>query len=71
MSTGDFTSAKEFFEQYSVVDEKFYLIREFIIENTLPLRRTIQHNLVMSSGSVLLRKYPHTLEGIIESFVER
>ncbi len=70
-STGDIDSAKEFYEKYSNVDEKYYKMREFIIENTLLFRRSLQHNLVMESGSIFLKKYPQSLEGIIESFVDR
>jgi len=71
-STGDFTSAKEFYDKYSVVDESFYKVREFIVENNSINRRSLQYNLVADKdNNITVKKYNQSLEGIIESFVDR
>jgi len=71
-STGVFTSAKEFYDKYSVVDESFYKVREFIVENNSINRRSLQYNLVADKdNNITVKKYNQSLEGIIESFVDR
>lgn len=69
---GDFEDANTFYEKYSHVDEMFLKIREILLENEPPRRLELNHNLkIDQSGSVSIIEYPETVEGIIESFVDR
>lgn len=71
--TGDVQSARPFIEKYSSVNEYFLKIRKVIIEHQIPRRLELFNNLVLdiNSMNVSLQKYPDTLEGIINSFVDR
>lgn len=70
--TGDCESAKAFFDKYSEVNEFYLKIRQITCENEVPRRLELYHNLVMKDNkSIVLEEYPETLEGIIESFVDR
>jgi len=71
-STGDFINAKEFYNEYSTVDESYIKIHDYIIEDSISIRRSLQHNVILSeNGSITVKKYSASFEGIIESFIDR
>ena len=71
-ATGDYQEAKEFYEKYSNVNEFFLKIRKISVENEIPRRLELYHNLIFESKtSIRIEEYPDTLEGIIKSFVDR
>lgn len=71
--TGDIQNARSFFEKYSLVNEYFLKIRRVIVEHQVPRRLELYNNLVLDNNTmnITLEKYPDTLEGIINSFVDR
>jgi dipeptidyl-peptidase-3 len=69
---GDVDSTRSFFEKYSQVDEKFLKARKIIKENTVPKRLELFHNLTLDDDqNVSIIEYPETMEGIINSFIDR
>lgn len=73
MCTGDIYQASQFFEKYSLVNEKFLKIKKLIKENFIPRRLCLFDNLELneSNMTVDIKEYPDTMEGIIQSFVDR
>ena len=71
-ATGDFENAKIFYDKYSAVDEYYLKIREIVIANETPRRLELNHNLKMNDDKTIsIVEYPETVEGIIQSFVDR
>lgn len=70
--TGDDAPAREFFDKYSSVNDYFLKIRKIVVENQIPRRLELYHNLKLENNEVVnIETYPETIEGIIESFVDR
>jgi dipeptidyl-peptidase-3 len=70
--TGDIDEARPFIEKYSQVNESFLKIQKVIKENEIPRRLELYYNLNIDNNSnVSIDEYPATLEGIINSFVDR
>ena len=72
-ATGDIESASEFIEKYSQLDEKFLKIKHILDKTELPKTLYLFHNLVRDEedDSIKYKEYPETLEGIIESNLDR
>ncbi len=69
---GDVDSTRNFFEKYSQIDEKFLKARKIIKGNEVPKRLQLFHNLEIDSDqNVTITEYPETMEGIINSFIDR
>lgn len=69
--TGDLESAKAFYDKHSTVNEHFLKIRKIIVDVQIPRRLVLNHNLSLDDTNVTIESYPESLEGIIESFVDR
>jgi len=70
--TGDSETAKNFSAKYSTVDENFLKIRKLIMDISIPRRLELFHNLeICSEFDVNIKSYPESLEGIINSYVDR
>ena len=72
-ATGDVESASEFIEKYSQLDEKFLKIKHILDKTELPKTLYLFHNLVRDeeNDTIKYKEYPETLEGIIESNLDR
>lgn len=71
--TGDVENAKQFIEHHSKLDQKFLKIKNILEKEPLPLTYFLYNNLIIDQddGSVNYKEYPETLEGIIESNIDR
>ena len=70
--SGDAEQAKLFTEKYSHVNEFFLKIRKLICDINIPRRLELFHNLELTTdGNICIKQYPDSLEGIINSYVER
>ena len=71
-STGDYENAKVFYDKYSEVDEYYLKIREILLANEKPRRIELYHNLkVNEDKTISIVEYPDTVQGVIESYVDR
>lgn len=72
-STGDYEAAKAFMSKNSEVDDFFMKIRRIMCDNQQPRTLDVYHNLVLNKDdtSIYIAEYPETMEGIIQSYVER
>ena len=70
---GDVESAKQFIEHHSKLNQKFLKIKYILEKEPLPLTYFLYNNLIIDEedGSVNYKEYPETLEGIIESNIDR
>ena len=70
--TGDYEEARLFTEKYSSVNDYFLKIRKIICDMNIPRRLELFCNLEISNDSeVTIKHYPDSLEGIINSYVDR
>jgi dipeptidyl-peptidase-3 len=46
-------------------------VREVVLKNKVPRKVFVQANTILEGGKVTLKEYEPTLEGIIQSFVDR
>lgn len=72
-STGACASAREFYNKYSFIDDFFLKIRKIVCDNAQLRPLDLYHNINFDTQdkSVSLAEYPETMEGIIQSFVDR
>ncbi|TKA22224.1 hypothetical protein B0A50_08093 [Salinomyces thailandicus] len=72
-ATADLEAAKAFYEDYTHVDEWFAgKVRPEVVRQAKPRKVFVQANtFLQAGGSVELREYEPTAEGMIRSFVER
>ena len=72
-ATGDVESASEFIEKYSQLDEKFLKIKKILEKNEQPKTIFLYHNLIKDEeeDTIKYKEYPETIEGIIESNLDR
>ena len=71
--TGNYERAKKFIEKYLEVNDDFLKIRKKICESKYFYRYYLYHNLKKSDSdnTITIQEYPETMEGIIQSYVER
>jgi len=70
-STGDFKRGEAFFQHYNEVDEIGLKMREIVIVHKKPRRMNIQGNLLLGAEGPVLKQYPETFQGVIQSFQDR
>ena len=73
MSTGNNQEAAVFFDKYSHVPETYLKTKKLFNENYNPRRLQLFDNLELDEQmqNVSVKEYPETIEGIIQSFVDR
>lgn len=70
--TGDVENASKFIDKYSEFDDRFLKIKKIIEKNNSTISLFLFHNLIMDeNGNVNYKEYKDSLEGIIESNVDR
>ena len=70
--TGDIESAKSFYDKYSIVNEYFLKIIKKLKYNQFSKYLELYHNLdIDMDQNINIIDYPVTLEGIINSYVDR
>ncbi|KAK4047987.1 hypothetical protein OIV83_005021 [Microbotryomycetes sp. JL201] len=71
-STGDGKGAAEFYKKLTAPSEHWVSeLRPLVLAKKLPRKVFVQPRTLVVDGDVVLKEYPATLEGVIESFVER
>lgn len=71
-STADVKAGKALYDEVTSVDEWWGTkVRDVVLRNKVPRKIFVQANTVLQGDSVVLREYEPTLEGLIQSFVER
>ena len=71
--TGDAENAIKFIDNYSKLNEKILKIKEIIEKSKQPTKLFLYNNLIMDNedNSISYKEYEESLEGIIESNVDR
>ncbi|KAI0479184.1 dipeptidyl peptidase III [Xylariaceae sp. FL0804] len=69
--TADVAACREYYEGLSHVDEERLAWRQTVIANKPPPLLNVQANTFLTDGTVTLKEYEPTVEGIIESWYER
>ncbi|KAL4879802.1 peptidase family M49-domain-containing protein [Aspergillus karnatakaensis] len=71
-STADFEAGKALYDDITSVDEWWGTkVRDIVLKNKIPRKVFVQGNTILENDEVVLKEYEPTLEGIIQSFVER
>ena len=71
-STADFEAGKKLYDDITSVDEWWGTkVREVVLKNKVPRKVFVQGNTILDGDEVTLKEYEPTLEGMIQSFVER
>lgn len=70
-STGNVAVGGAMFNDYSVVTPEMLSYREIVMARKEPRRLLLQPNMLLEGGEVLLKDYPETPAGVVESFVDR
>ena len=70
--TGDVENASKFINSYSEIDDRFLKIKQIIAKKSRTISLFLFHNLIMDeNGTVNYKEYKDSLEGIIESNIDR
>ncbi|KAI1776192.1 dipeptidyl peptidase III [Hypoxylon cercidicola] len=69
--TADVQVCREYYESLSHVDEECLEWRQTVIENKPPPLLNVQANTFIDGETITLKEYEPTIEGIIQSWVER
>jgi dipeptidyl-peptidase III len=71
-ATADVKRGRDLYERYTAVDETFEDIRAYVLSKRKPRHLWVQPVTdVDDDGEVILRRYPATFDGVIESFLDR
>lgn len=70
-ATGDVEAATKLFNQLSNVEEPWLGWRSIVLANKQPRNMLIQSNTIKNGDDVELHTYKSTIEGLIESWIER
>ncbi|KAK6527450.1 hypothetical protein TWF694_004439 [Orbilia ellipsospora] len=70
-SIADEKGCREYYEELTSPSEEFLQWREMIIANKPAQELFVQDNTFLQDGEVILKEYGATLEGMIESWVDR
>ncbi|KAK8115951.1 hypothetical protein PG984_012453 [Apiospora sp. TS-2023a] len=69
--TTDVQACREYYEDLSRVDGEYLSWRETVLANKPPDMLNVQANNFLKDGQVVLKQYPASVQGIIESWVDR
>ncbi|KAK8053999.1 dipeptidyl peptidase III [Apiospora saccharicola] len=64
-------ACREYYEDLSRVDGEYLGWRETVLANKPPAMLNVQANTFLKNGQVVLKQYPASVQGIIESWVDR
>ncbi len=71
-ATGDYETAKIFYDKHSTVNDYFLKIKKIVEENEIPRRLMLNQNLKLDDDdNVSIVTYPDSCERIIKSYVDR
>ncbi|ORX95391.1 dipeptidyl-peptidase III [Basidiobolus meristosporus CBS 931.73] len=70
-ATADFEAGSALYAEMTRVPDEWKSLRDIVISHKQPRKLFVQANTVLVGDSVELREYPATVEGILQSFVER
>ncbi|KAK0668452.1 dipeptidyl-peptidase III [Cercophora samala] len=70
-STADVGNGVALLDRYAAVDDTFARYREIVSAKEIQRIQYVQPNTFVENGKVVLREYPSTREGIIQSWAER
>ncbi|KAK7931542.1 dipeptidyl-peptidase 3 [Apiospora marii] len=69
--TADVQACREYYEGLSRVDGEYLSWRETVLANKPPAMLNVQANTFLKDGQVVLKQYAASVQGIIESWVDR
>lgn len=69
--TADVGACRAYYEDLSRVDGEYLDWRETVLTNKPPPMVFVQANTFLAEGDVILKEYPATVEGLIQSWAER
>ncbi|KAH7304979.1 peptidase family M49-domain-containing protein [Stachybotrys elegans] len=69
--TADVKACRDYYGDLSRVDGEFLEWRETVLANKPPPMLNVQANTFEENGHIILKQYPATIEGVIQSWVER
>ncbi|KAK8085114.1 dipeptidyl peptidase III [Apiospora hydei] len=67
----DVQACREYYEDLSSVDREYLSWRETVLANKPPAMLNVQANTFLKDGEVVLKQYAASVQGIIESWVDR
>ncbi|ORY02915.1 dipeptidyl-peptidase III [Basidiobolus meristosporus CBS 931.73] len=70
-ATADFEAGSAMYAEVTSVPDDWIPLRDIVLSHKQPRKLFVQANTVREGDSVILKEYPATIEGIIQSFVER
>ncbi|PLB54335.1 dipeptidyl peptidase [Aspergillus steynii IBT 23096] len=71
-STADVQAGKKLYDEITSVDEWWGTqVRNIVLKNKIPRKVFVQGNTILNGDEVTLKEYEPTIEGLIQSFVER
>jgi dipeptidyl-peptidase III len=71
-ATADFESGKKLYEDYTHVNEWYAKkLRPEVVKQAKPRKVFVQANTFLEDDKVVLKEYPSTAEGMIQSFADR
>lgn len=71
-STADGAGAREFYTTLTTPFDGWEgEIRNVVLQKKQPRKIFVQPNTILENGEVVLKEYPLTAEGVVESFIER
>ncbi|KAJ8926984.1 hypothetical protein NQ314_020545 [Rhamnusium bicolor] len=70
-ATGNLEEAKKLYDHYADVSEPWLSWRSIVLANKQPRKMFVQPNTVLEDSDVSLKTYEPTLEGLVQSWVER
>ncbi|KAL3456799.1 peptidase family M49-domain-containing protein [Aspergillus heterothallicus] len=71
-STADVGAGRALYDDITSVDEWWGTsLRDLVLKNKIPRKVFVQGNTILDGDEVILKEYEPSLEGIIQSFVER
>ncbi len=70
-ATADAVNGVKFYDEATSVSDEFVKLREIVLAQKQPRKVFVQCNTVIQDGQVVFKEYDPTLEGVIQSYVER
>lgn len=70
-STADLEGGNKLFTKYTTVPKEWYHLRDVVLAKKQPRRLFVQANTFLEGDKVVIKEYEPTLEGLVESFIER